>query len=161
MFCNLFSAFTCHPYFATHGRNMCKASGIAFVLYYQQNRPVLLSERGNCFSVVFNSAKYPNKNFKLSAILFFLLRLNPDTFFISVHHYDLLFFFFFGETCDAWTSVDFQFVVDKLSRENSSIFLWMFWIKIKQFIHLRLFVHSIEIIIANFYPKTCRWNTLA
>ena len=73
---------------------MCKASGIAFVLYYQQNRPVLLSERGNCFSVVFNSAKYPNKNFKLSAILFFLLRLNPDTFFISVHHYDLLFFFF-------------------------------------------------------------------
>ena len=65
---------------------MCKASGIAFVLYYQQNRPVLLSERGNCFSEVFNSAKYPNKNFKLS----------PDTFFISVHHYDLLFFFFFS-----------------------------------------------------------------
>ena len=53
----------------THSlRQLIQASGIAFVLYYQQNQPVLLSERGSC-SVVFNYAKYPNINFKLSAIV--------------------------------------------------------------------------------------------
>ena len=63
--------------------------GIAFVLYYQQNQPVLLSERGNCFSVAFNSAK----------------------FFHRVHQYDLFFSSFFSArrvTCEK--SVDFQSV---------------------------------------------------
>lgn len=129
-------------YEPTHFGQLIQASGIAFVLYYQQNRPVLLSERGNCFSVVFNSAKYPNKNFKLSAILFFLLRLNPDTFFISVHHYDLLFFFF---RLDVWrVNVRGLPVCSRQIKSGKFINIFVDVLnKNKTIYSLRLFVHSI------------------